>query len=127
MSDTLEIIDLELRTRIGVPDSERETEQTVRVSVSMDTDTRAVAKDDDVTKETDYDALVRGIRSLATIERKTIERLAEDVAGFVLKQSNAPAVAVSVAKRPFPDAKEVRLTIRRTQADVKRLKGPLIA
>jgi FolB domain-containing protein len=113
MSDLIRIEELELWTRIGVPAEERVKEQRVLVSCSVFLSTKEAAKTDDHHRSTDYAALIEGIRKLAMTERKTIERLAEDIAALCLEERNIEAAEVTVKKFPFPDVKEVSVTIER--------------
>ncbi len=110
---TITIADLELQTRIGLTEAERAKEQRVTVSLSFPVDAASVAQADDVTQGIDYAAVREAVRELAKAERKTIERLAEDVAATVLKRFHPRSVEVTVTKFPFPDAKAVHLRITR--------------
>ncbi len=111
--DSLSIHDLELRTRIGVPDEERKTEQKVLVTIELIGDLSPVGKTDDVSRGIDYETLVNDIRALAKTERKTIERLAEDIAAMVLQSYKPQSVKVSVWKEPLPGVRGVMATITR--------------
>ena len=62
--DTLTITDLELWTRIGVPDDERETEQRILVTIELSLDLSAVSASDDVTQGMDYETLTNDVRAL---------------------------------------------------------------
>lgn len=111
--DSLSIHDLELWTRIGVPDEERKTEQKVLVTIELIGDLSPAGKTDDVTRGIDYETLVNDVRVLATTERKTIERLAEDIAAMILKSYKPQSVKVSVFKQPLPGVRGVKATITR--------------
>lgn len=112
--DSITISDLELRTRIGITDSERSTEQKVLVTVAMKTDITAVSKNDDVSAGIDYAVVREKILTLATVERRTIERFAEDIAQMILSNFRASGVTVAVKKFPFPDSAHVQIVIDRT-------------
>jgi FolB domain-containing protein len=111
--DTIRIVDLELWTRLGVPESERAAPQRVRLTVEFPVDAPAVARIDDLSGSIDYEAVVRSIRALAGTERRTLERFAEDVAARVLREHGARSVRVTVRKFPLPGVREVSLTIER--------------
>ena len=113
MSDSLRIKDLEFTTYIGVTDEERMEPQQLLLSIQWETDARSTAEHDEPTKLQDYEHIANALRALAQIPRRTIERLAEDVANLLLTQFGAPTVSVTVKKRPFPDAQSVVLTITR--------------
>ncbi|HRH93551.1 MAG TPA: dihydroneopterin aldolase [Candidatus Peribacteria bacterium] len=112
--DSLYIQDLELWTRIGVPDDERASEQRLLVSVELFTDLAPAAKADDVTKSIDYARVAADVQTLAGTARKTLERFVEDVAAMILKTySPAGGVKVSAQKFVLPNAKAVHATIVR--------------
>lgn len=111
--DTLTITDLELWTRIGVPDEERQTEQRILVTIELLGDLSPVGKTDDVSKGIDYETLTNDVRALTKTERKTIERFAEDIAGMILKSYKPESVKVSVFKQPLPGIKGITATIER--------------
>jgi FolB domain-containing protein len=99
MADSLRL-DIDLQTRIGVTEKERKSMQKVQVSLSMETDAAAVAKNDDLTQGINYAMLVDDLHALAASERNTIERLAEDIAAMVLEKYRTKRVEVIVRKYP---------------------------
>ena len=111
--DSIRINDLEVWTRIGVPDEERQAEQRLLVSVEVCVDTRAAAKEDDVRQSINYVDVTEDIRALAATERKTIERLAEDIAQMILRNDRAESVSVTVKKFAIPGTTHVSVSIRR--------------
>lgn len=112
--DSLSIHDLELRTRIGVPEEERKAEQRILVTIELFGDLSLVGKTDDVTCGIDYEKLVNDVHGLAKTERRTIERLAEDIAQMVLKFYKPQSVKVSVWKEPLPGIRGVKATMERS-------------
>ena len=113
MSDLLTISDLELWTCIGVTAEERETEQRLLLTIEMTVDSRRAAKTDDVKKTVNYCDVAKDIRSLARTERKTIERLAEDIAQMVQRKHAVSAVTVTVKKFTIPGTEDVSVRIVR--------------
>ncbi len=113
MADTLSITDLEVWTRIGVPDDERSKEQRLLVTVRMTVDSAPIAQDDDIAAGIDYAAVAAGIRNLARTERRTIERFAEDVATYVIETHRPQRAEVTVRKFVIPGTADVSLTIVR--------------
>lgn len=112
--DSLYIQDIEIWTRIGVPEIERSTEQRLLVSVELFTDLQSTAKHDEIGKGIDYQQVVEGIRNLASTPRKTLERLTQDIADHVLHAySPAGGVKVSVQKHILPGVRAVHATIFR--------------
>ncbi len=111
--DMITINEAECRTHIGVTEDERSREQRVTVSVSFLLNTREAARADDVAKTIDYEAALSLIRSLMQEERRTIERLAEDIAAALLRRFTPDAVEVTVRKFVLPETKDVSVTITR--------------
>ena len=115
MKDRLSIIDFELWTHIGVPKEERKTEQRLVVTVEMSVDAKAAAKSDDVKKSINYADVAEDLKKLALIERKTIERFAEDIAKMILKSYKTSAVTVTVKKFAIPGSASVAIQMTRTK------------
>lgn len=113
MTDLLTITDLELWARIGVPTEERSTEQRLLVTVEMSMDAHAAAKADDVKKSINYADVADDIKALATTERKTLERLADDIAKMILQKHNAEKVTITVKKFAIPGAAHVSVCVCR--------------
>ncbi len=112
--DSLFIDGLELWTRIGIADEEREKEQRLTVNIELFLDLSPAGTNDDLTRSIDYLAVTQQVRELAKTERKTIEALAEDIAAMILKQfTPAGGVKVSVWKFPIPGVRSVAATIFR--------------
>jgi len=111
--DTILIQNLEVSTHIGVPDIERATEQVLKVSVWLHTDTRTAAKSDDVNDTIDYANVAERIQELANTKRKTVERFAEDIAGMILNEFVPESVSVSIDKFVLPNAERIAITINR--------------
>jgi dihydroneopterin aldolase len=112
--DSLYLQDIEVWTRIGVPEEERAAEQRLLVSVELFGDLSQVARTDDVSKGIDYERVTNDIRSLAGTVRKTVERFVEDIADMILK-TYAPAGGVKVSAQKFilPGVKAVHVTVFR--------------
>lgn len=113
MNDRITIHNLELWTHIGVPDEERTSEQRLLVTIILETDTKPAAEADALEKTIDYDVVAKDVQTLAKTERKTIEKLAEDIATTVVQKYQPTRVHVTVKKYILPNADEVSLTITR--------------
>lgn len=111
--DCLSIIDLGLWTRIGVPKEERAAEQRLLVGIDLHFDATPAAKSDDVKKSINYADVTANLRKIATTERKTIERFAEDAAQMILKKYKPQEVTVSVKKFAIPGTTAVEIIIHR--------------
>ena len=84
--DSLSLRNIRVQTRIGVPVEERKAPQELLISLEFLHPIETVAKSDDSASGIDYDSVIRCVQSIATTERKTIERFAEDLADALLKQ-----------------------------------------
>lgn len=112
-TDTLTITNLELWTCIGIHAEERKIEQRLLVTVEMSVDAKTAAKDDSVNQSINYSDVATDLKELATKERKTIERFAEDAAQMILKKHRADSVAMTVKKFALQRAEYVAITLVR--------------
>lgn len=97
--DSIRILDLPVRCRIGVPAPERASTQELRVDVALGFDTRAAAEKDDFSKTIDYAAVAELIRQVAGgKERQLIESLAQDLAVAILSGFPAESVGLTIRK-----------------------------
>lgn len=112
--DTISIDGLVIETRIGVPDAERARPQSIWVSLELSLDTRDAARGDDVMKSVDYGAVAAEVHKLAAVERRTLERLTEDIAETVLTTFPIKNVRVWVSKEPA-DLPGVRASVSITR------------
>ena len=112
--DSIVIEELELRTRIGVPEAERANEQRVTLSVELFHDLAPAANTDDVTQSIDYKHVTDDLKTLCKTPRATLERLAEDAAAMILKKYT-PSGGVKICARKFvvEGTKSVSITIFR--------------
>lgn len=105
---------IELWTRIGVPADERQKPQPVLVTIELLSPLQKVAHTDDVREGIDYQKVVEAVQALASTERKTIERLAEDIAEAILKKFKPEGgVTITVTKNPELPLESVNITIHR--------------
>ncbi len=112
--DSIFLQDIAVKTRIGVPASERAAEQTLHVSVELFHGLNNVATSDDVRLGIDYQTVTEDILSLATTERKTVERFAEDIAAELIKKFKPDGgVKITVKKTPPLPLASACITIQR--------------
>jgi len=116
--DKVFIKDLVARGIIGINDWEREKPQEILINIIVFTDTRQAAKSDDLEDCVDYRALAKKVQAHAeTVERLTVEALANDLADICLGQKGVERAIVRVEK---PGAvrfsKSVGVEIERTRA-----------
>ena len=111
--DSIAIFELEVPTHIGVPDAERAKEQIVKISIWLNIDIRAAAKSDNVDDSIDYADVASKVIELGKTERKTVERLVEDIAEMILKTYKTETVTVSARKLILQNTEGVAITITR--------------
>jgi len=114
--DTIIISDLEVFYTVGVPDAERQQPQRLLLTVSMESDFTAAAKNDDITRAIDYSAVCRRLRDFGK-ERtwKLIERLAVELAELVLTEFGPVRVTVEVRKFIMTETRSVAARVTREQ------------
>lgn len=117
MPDALTLRGIRAWTRLGVPDSERATEQLVTIDVTWPHAAQDVATNDDVTRGIDYAQVHATILATAqTGERSTLERLAEDVAQAVLACHAVECIDMTIRKFPLPGVAAVELSLSRSRS-----------
>ena len=118
----ISIVDLEVFYRVGVPEAERAQPQRLLLTVEMDSDFCAAAKSDSIADTIDYFAVTQQLLRFGTgREWKLIEKLAADIAGFILAEFKPLVVSVEVKKFIIPQARHVGVAIcqRRDISDEK--------
>jgi dihydroneopterin aldolase len=115
MFDLIRIIDLEVFSRIGVPEEERREPQRLLVSLEMQVHSIAeAAKSDDIALTVDYYRVAERVKTLAgTGEWKLIETLAEELAADLLKEFQIGNLTLEIKKFILPDAQYVSVKIER--------------
>ncbi|MBL9134429.1 MAG: dihydroneopterin aldolase [Verrucomicrobiales bacterium] len=114
MSDRIEIADLEVSWRVGVPDHERSRPQRLLLTISMETDVTVAAKTDDLARTIDYYAVTRRIQGLGEgREWRLIESLAVEIAELVLRDYGPKRVTVEVKKFILPSTQWVSVRVER--------------
>ncbi len=113
--DSLTLDAIELMTRIGVTDQERNTPQKILVTLELFLDLTPAGKSDDISDSVDYAGIARDIQALATVEHRTIEAFAHATATLALKKREVASVRVTVQKFPPIGARSVWATIVRFQ------------
>ena len=115
MCDLIRVVDLEVFSRIGVPEEERREPQRLLVSLEMSVDSvAAAAKSDDLALTVNYYRVAQRVKALATEgERKLIETLAEELAAELLGSFAMKKIVVEIKKFVLPDARYVAVKIER--------------
>ncbi len=115
LSDQIHIEQLEISTRIGVPEKERATPQRLTVSISFwpDYDRRDTA--DRIDNTVNYSIVAEETKSFVrNLSTNLIETLADRLATHLLKTFRIQKVTVELRKIPLEDAKHVSVTVTRT-------------
>jgi FolB domain-containing protein len=114
-SDEIHIDQLEISTRIGVPEEERANPQRLTVSISFwpYQQTRDLA--DNIQQTVNYSAVAEEAKSFVRDQSVSlIETLAHRLAAHLLKTFAMQKVTVEVRKFPLHDANYVSATVTRT-------------
>jgi dihydroneopterin aldolase len=97
--DTIFLSEVKVETKLGVPEWERLTPQTVILDIEIAMPHSRACQSDAITDTIDYGLVVARIRQTLTENSfKLVEALAEHVCELVLTQFSAPWVKVKVAK-----------------------------
>ena len=116
-ADEVHIEQLEVFTRIGVPEEERATPQRVTVSVSFWPYRQARDLADDIQHAVDYSTVAEQIKTFVSEESTSlIETLADQLAAHLLKKFPLQKVTVEVRKFVLQDAKYVSVIVTRVAA-----------
>lgn len=114
-SDEVHIDQLEVSTRIGVPEKERAAPQRLTVSISFwpYQQTRDMA--DNIQKTVNYSAVAEETKSFLRDQSvNLIETLAHRLAAHLLKTFPIQKVTVELRKFPLQEARYVSATVTRT-------------
>jgi len=115
--DEIHIEQLEIATRIGVPEQERANAQRLTVSISLwpRQQTRDLA--DDIKKTVNYSDVAEETRSFMRAQSVSlIETLADRLAAHLLETFPIQELTIEIRKFPLPDAKYVSVTVTRAVA-----------
>ncbi len=112
--DQIIIRDLEVHYHIGVPDEERAQPQRLLISIELEHPFGTAQETDDLTETIDYGAITTQLTEFGKgKEWKLIERLANDIAQWILQGFGPQQVTVEVKKFIIPNAKDVAVRITR--------------
>ena len=112
----ISLVDLEVFYRVGVPDAERAQPQRLLLTVEMEADFSAAAQTDAIADTIDYFAVTQRLLKFGEgREWKLIEKLAADIAGFILAEFRPQTVTVEVKKFVIPQARHVAVSLTRAR------------
>ena len=113
-SDRIHIEQLEISTRIGVPEEERAASQRLTVSISLWPYHEARDLADNIEKTVNYSAVANETKHFVRNQSfNLIETLADQLAEHLLKTFPMQRVTVELRKFPLKDAKYVSVTVTR--------------
>ena len=114
--DRIILTDLEVGYHVGVPDAERATPQRLLLTVELRRDFTAAVAGDDLTKTIDYYQVSRRLLTFGEGRSwKLIEKLAVDLAEFVLAEFQPTSVSVEVKKFILPETRYVAVKVERSR------------
>jgi dihydroneopterin aldolase len=114
-SDRIHIEQLEISTRIGVPEEERASPQRLTVSISFWPNHEAGGLADKIASTVNYSAVAEETRKFVRDQSvNLIETLADRLAMHLLKHFRMQKITIELRKFPFEDAKYVSVTVTRT-------------
>lgn len=116
--DTITIKDLAVLCRIGVPDEERANPQRLLITVEISGDFAAACRSDEIAETINYfDVSRRIVEFCRSHSFKLIEKLAAEIAAFIIRDFGADATKVQVKKFILSDARYVAFELRRSRAE----------
>lgn len=115
--DTIFLSEVKVQTKLGVPEWERMTPQTIILDIEIGYDLSKACQSDDVNDTIDYGAVVNRVReTLQENSFQLVEKLAEHLCQLILKEFNALRVKIKVAKPTIlPGLKALGVVIQRTK------------
>jgi 7,8-dihydroneopterin aldolase/epimerase/oxygenase len=114
-SDWIHIEQLEISTRIGVPEKERSAPQRLTVSISFWPYRAADDVADKIDNTVNYSSIAEETKNFVRDQSANlIETLADRLATHLLKTFRIQKITVELRKFPFEDAKHVSVTVTRT-------------
>ena len=112
--DMIEIRRLEVSTRIGVPDAERATPQTLLVTLRMAPSQGFDGLADDISRTLDYAVVACEIAALARSRpRHLLETLALEIADWLLTRHPLAWVGITLEKHVLPNTECVAVQLER--------------
>ena len=110
----INIVDLEVFYQIGVTDEERAKPQRLLITVEMDFDFSTAALSDRLEKTINYFDLAQELIKYGDGRNwKLLEKLAANVADFIMSRFKPEAVNVEIKKFPIPQARYVSVVLAR--------------
>jgi 7,8-dihydroneopterin aldolase/epimerase/oxygenase len=110
------IVDLEVSWCVGVSDEERAKPQRLLVTVDMSLDFSSASVSDRIEKTINYQTVAEGLLKFGEGRSwKLVEKMAANIADWVLDEFNPQAVMVEIKKFSIPQAKFVSVSLGKTR------------
>jgi FolB domain-containing protein len=114
----IRITDLEVFYRVGVPDEERAHPQRLLLTVDMEATAPRAAASDELKDTIDYFAVSQDLLKFGEGRSwKLLERLAVELAEFVLGKYQPGSVTVEVKKFIIPQARHIAVSCERRRTE----------
>ena len=113
--DQITVEDLEVQYRVGVPDSERASPQRLLICLKIQHSFERAQASDDLSQTIDYSTITTQLEHFGkNREWKLIERLANDIATWIIAEFGASQVEVEIKKFIIPNTKHIAVRVTRT-------------
>ncbi len=112
--DQIIINELEVFMRVGVPEAERAKPQRLLLTVELDHDFAAAARNDRLQETIDYHAVAARLAGFGRRRSwKLVETLAVDMAEMILREFKPKRVSIEIKKFILPQARHVAVRVTR--------------
>jgi len=112
----ISIVDLEVFYCIGVTEEERAKPQRLLITVQMDLDFTPAAMSDRIEQTVNYFTVCQKLLKYGEGRNwKLLERLASNIADWILSEFNPEGVTVEIKKFSIPQARHVSVTVKRSR------------
>jgi FolB domain-containing protein len=112
----ISIVDLEVFYQIGVTDEERAKPQRLLITIEMDLDFATASLSDRVEKTINYFDVAQELLKYGQGRNwKLLEKLAANIADFIMIKFRPEAVTVEIKKFSIPQARYVSVALARTR------------
>ena len=99
MSDQIQIVDLLLRTIIGINEEERRNRQDVLINITLYTDVQAAGVSDDISDAVNYRTIAKNVIELVENSQfYLVEKLATEIVAICLQDPGVECARVRVEK-----------------------------
>ena len=112
----ISIVDLEVFYCVGVPEEERAQPQRLLLTIDLDFDFSAASVSDRIEDTINYQAITDDLLKFGQGRSwRLIERLAAEIADFILKRYQPKQVQVEIKKFVIPQARHVAVALTRAR------------